>query len=214
MTNPWGENGPSGQWCVDGDGYSGTLSVERLGDVLLCNYETTVGIYRGTGLMYNGHLLLARSSADQRPGIVWYTLGASKHLQAVWNSAGLDGRIGTGRASPSETQDIYGTRLITYFNPDGMALPELNLGIKKNGQSLEISWHTGDPSQPSFLGVGQSIDNETGVVVAWDRAEPEKPFTMIDFAAPVQAGGCAEGCAVTSGSGEAFTETLTRMPTS
>lgn len=192
----WGPAGPEGDWQVHGvrpevpgskGPYEGSLTLERDGDVFLATWRSPqLGTLTGTGILYQGQLLLARRKAIagvERPGIVQYVLAASGDLAAVWNAAPLGARIGTGRATGGRPETVFGTRPITYYGPNGNVLEPANLelvisAVGDEGASLLV-WQDRTNKKDAYKGVGLPVAN--GLAAAWAGANPEPVLEVLVF---------------------------------
>lgn len=175
----WGPQGPAGTWSVSGkepgQTYEGTLSLSKSGSVFVGTLQSDIlGERKCTGIIFNGLFLLARSAAKTRPGIVWYILAANGDLEAVWNSASIEGMTATGRATSGQPGVIPGIRPITYYDTDGNALqepvrkglPPLNLRVRQCSEVYELDWLVRGSEDKAFVGIGLDVPN--GLASAWD----------------------------------------------
>ena len=184
MTNqqPWGSNGPIGDWRIEGmtpsgEDYRGRLHIERVNaaDTLRAQWETDIGVFTGLGLLHNGRLLVSRVPDDKptndEPGIVWYTMTGSGDLEAVWSIGELAGQIGTGFTEGGVSGQLPGCRTIHYYLPIGNSSPPLQIEIVPDGQAFAIVWRDGD--KITHDGVG--LATPTGLASAWAPRPEAKP---------------------------------------
>ncbi|MDA8016133.1 MAG: hypothetical protein MPN21_01695 [Thermoanaerobaculia bacterium] len=157
--------------------YNGSLELFRDGNVFTGSFHSKeIGDRTCTGLIVDGRLVLGRSRRQTRPGIVRYTLAQSGDLEALWNNAGIEGLVATGRARHLGPEvlggapHLAGTRPITYFDVDGKALepPDLSLTVLHEAPTYRLSWNDRSSGEALFSGVGLEITN--GMVSAWDEA--------------------------------------------
>ena len=213
---PWGAQGPAGQWTFSGttptgEAYQGKLSLKRCGNIFeACWNSPELGELPGTGVLHDGLLLLARGKVDPRPGIVWYILATNGDLEGVWNSAGIKKQLSTGQAVDGEPGVLTGTRIITYYDPNGNPLGSpLRLQICEKESVFELDWQNLKTGVSEFTGVGLAIRN--GLASAWDKAEDSLVLDLLVFKPDGTGGGTiAEASWARLGGCGLGTETMTR----
>jgi hypothetical protein len=159
-----------GRWKIteatlpNGDpGYTGTITIQRLADMFILEWDITAGKYVGLGLRLDEHLFVSCGEQYAGLGLALYQPQPDAQVSIRWCNAEMLGSIGTGNFKAAWQGTFEGNHQLVQYLPDGRLYGEWDLSIQKAGRIYELTWRKG----VSIHLKGMGLDTPRGFAAGW-----------------------------------------------